>query len=66
MSKAAGILSIQTQRGTTYIDGFNCDHIEEHPARGDGDRWFYDIRLSTTILRIFDPLEVEFAKEDVG
>ena len=59
-------LSVKTMRGHEWIAGENCDFIEEHPARGEGDRWFYDIHLPDTIIRIFDPLEVRLVKDEVA
>ena len=56
------IIYLKTQRNVEYIAGDNCEQIEEHPARGDGDKWFYDVydRDEGVIIRIFDPMEVQF------
>jgi hypothetical protein len=53
------IIYLKTQRGVEYIAG-DCERIEEHPARGDGDKWFYNVydKSEGVIIRIFDPLEV--------
>ena len=40
----------QTERAGT----FNCVKIVEHPAMGEGDRWFYDIYYNDmSVLRVF-------------
>lgn len=32
--------------------------IKEHAARGEGDRWFYDVHYEDgKVIRIFQPLE---------
>jgi len=56
------IIYLKTQRNVEYIAGDSCERIEEHPARGDGDKWFYDIydKPEGVIIRIFDPVEVRF------
>lgn len=54
------IIYLRTQRGVEYIAGNNCERIEEHPSRGEGDKWFYDVynKDEGIIIRIFDPMEV--------
>ena len=56
------IIYLKTQRNTEYVVGNNCQRIKEHPARGDGDKWFYDAYDMTegVAIRIFDPVEVRF------
>ncbi len=56
------IIYLKTQRNVEYIAGDNCERLDEHPARGDGDKWFYDVydRAEEVIIRIFDPVEVRF------
>lgn len=53
------IIYLRTQRGVEYITGNNCERIKEHPSRGEGDRWFYDVydKDEGIIIRIFDPME---------
>ena len=63
------ILSVVTQRGQKYYIGIECDRIEEHGARGEGDKWFYDIfgaddDGANVVVRIFDPLEVRYRQEE--
>lgn len=42
----------------------NVIAIKEHPAGGEGDRWFYDIRFDGgDMFRVFDPVFV--ASEDI-
>jgi len=60
---------MKTQRGKHWVDGENCNLIEEHPARGEGDKWFYDVYTENDdgfrrVIRVFDPLEVELQPED--
>ncbi len=31
-----------------------CDDITEHRPKGDGDKWFYDVRKGSRIFRLFD------------
>ena len=41
-----------------------CDKIEQHPAAGEGDKWYYDIHYSDgTKSRVFNPNEVFFSAE---
>ena len=60
MENLENIIYLKTQRGIEYITGDNCENIEEHPARSEGDKWFYDVydKPEGIIIRIFDPLEV--------
>lgn len=59
----AGEVFTERMVGVTY-GGFEVMKIEEHPARGDGDKWFYDIYYSdSTIERVFNPNQV-FYKPD--
>lgn len=52
------ITHLKTPRGD-YDIADNCDYIEEHSARGEGDRWFYNVSVGDgTIIRVFDPIEV--------
>jgi len=38
--------------------------ITEHAARGDGDRWFYDVHLTDgRMIREFRPVSVEYAPD---
>lgn len=37
--------------------------IEEHSAKGNGDKWYYDVIREDEIIRVFDFLEVRFTKE---
>lgn len=38
-----------------------CVEIEEHPARGEGDKWYYDIFFEDgTVIRTFNPNQVTF------
>ena len=47
---------------TVGVDG--CVSITEHSARGEGDRWYYDILFeSGNIIRSFDFEQVEFEGE---
>ena len=44
---------------TVGVDG--CVSITEHSARGEGDRWYYDIAFEDgKTIRAFDVLQVEF------
>ena len=56
------IIYLRTQRNVEYIAGDDCERIEEHYACGDGDKLFYDIydKAEGIIIRIFDPVEVQF------
>ena len=39
--------------------------INEHPAKGEGDKWYYDITFSDgTVMRTFNPCTVFYAKEE--
>jgi hypothetical protein len=51
-----------TERGTRYdVTLRNCYSITEHSARGEGDKWFYDVQITKSrTIRIFDPVEVGF------
>jgi len=41
-----------------------CIKITEHPAQGEGDRWFYDVYYdSGKLLRIFNPSIVLYDEE---
>jgi len=46
----------------TYSVGLGgVEAIIEHPAMGEGDRWFYDVQFQSGITeRIFYPLIVKF------
>lgn len=47
--------------GTTYGGNLVCLNIIEHPARGEGDKWYYDIVYSDgSTERIFNPNNVYF------
>lgn len=67
------IVYLKTERNTEYIvdqakkpdplssGSFTCVKIEEHHARGESDKWFYDVYGTGTnglVIRIFDPVEV--------
>lgn len=64
------IVSIEYNFGYTqessYAESFTVGHkevvsIEEHPARGDGDRWYYDVHFENgSVKRIFNPNIVDF------
>lgn len=42
-----------------------CVNIEEHPAAGEGDKWYYDIYYSDgNKVRVFNPNEVFFNSDD--
>ena len=44
-----------------YRAGVNCISITEHPARGEGDKWYYDIKLHDgSIIRTFNFEQIEF------
>lgn len=58
------IQSLRTMRGTLYDIADNCDHVEEHRAAGEGDKWYYDIYRDGEITRIFDPLEVVMSEDE--
>lgn len=58
------ITQLITRRGARWIVGDNCDCIEEHSAKGEGDAWFYDVYLDNQMKRIFDPVEVIFLDRD--
>ena len=58
------IQSLLTQRGVLYDIADNCDRIVEHPAGGEGDKWFYDIYRDGEIIRVFDPLEVIMSEDE--
>ena len=59
------IKTLLTQRGVFYYAGENCDSIDEHQARGEGDKWYYDIRLDNgVIVRIFDPVQASIEEEE--
>jgi hypothetical protein len=47
---------------THNIVGVNgCIEIEEHPAKGEGDKWYYDIHFENgTVVRTFNPNRVIF------
>lgn len=40
-----------------YIKGLNgVSRIHEHEAKGDGDRWYYDVYFNdSSFVRIFNP-----------
>lgn len=41
--------------------------IVEHPAIGEGDRWFYDVKFEDgSMERIFNPNKVFYKSEDNG
>ena len=51
--------------GDEVADSTKCTEINEHKAQGEGDKWFYDIHFSDgEIVRIFNPTEVLFSKDD--
>ena len=55
-----------TAKGKEYIVDENCAEIIEHPARGDGDKWFYDVinpdgEGDNCVYRFFDPAEIRFS-----
>lgn len=42
----------------------NCKNIEEHPAMGEGDKWFFDVTLNDdSMVRIFNPNQVFYFKD---
>lgn len=44
--------------GATY-GNLKCVEIVEHPAYGEGDKWYYDIHYSDgTKSRVFNPNQV--------
>ena len=44
-----------------YHVGVDCVSITEHSARGEGDRWYYDIKLPNgNTIRTFDFKQVVF------
>ena len=44
---------------TVGVDG--CVSITEHSARGEGDKWYYDVLFATgNTIRSFDFEQVEF------
>lgn len=63
-----------TERGETYaryntfeVGEDNVTEIKEHPAIGEGDKWFYDVIFEDgTIKRIFNPNTVFYKPEDNG
>lgn len=38
--------------------------IEEHSAKGEGDKWYYDVITENEVIRLFDFLEVRFTKAE--
>lgn len=45
--------------------GGNVEKITEHPAGGEGDKWFYDISyLDGGVRRIFNPVIVDYKKSE--
>ena len=36
--------------------------ITEHRAQGEGDKWYYDVDSEIDLIRIFNPLRVEYKK----
>ena len=36
--------------------------ITEHPAQGEGDKWFYDVEKEEKVIRVFNFKEVVFDK----
>ncbi len=41
--------------------------IIEHPAAGEGDKWFYDIfYFDGTIKRVFNPIVVDYSKTELN
>jgi len=52
--------------GRVYND-VECTKITEHPAYGEGDKWYYDIHYSDgSFNRVFNPNEVFFNSPDGG
>ena len=47
-----------------YIVGGLVTKIIEHTAKGEGDKWYYDVYCDNEIRRIFNPLEVIFETSD--
>ena len=49
----------------SYVVGeMGVTKIIEHYPRGEGDRWFYDVRFDNgRTMRIFNPNSVSFEKE---
>jgi hypothetical protein len=46
-------------------DAQGVTDIREHPARGEGDRWFYDVHFSDGhVERCFEPQMAHFAPQD--
>jgi len=37
--------------------------ITEHSAKGEGDKWFYDVITEKEVIRVFDFIEVRLTKE---
>lgn len=47
------------------VGELGCIAIEEHPAKGEGDRWYYDIFFDDgTVVRTFNPNKVTFKTVD--
>lgn len=39
--------------------------IEENRARGEGDRWYYDVHFEDRIERVFNPVSIKIRKKDL-
>lgn len=50
---------------TVYVVGESgVVDIKEHSAKGEGDRWFYDVHYeSGKVIRVFDPKQVCFSPD---
>ena len=52
---------------SSYVETFTVGHkgcieIEEHAAKGEGDKWYYDCHFDVgKTIRIFNPNMVEYS-----
>lgn len=44
------------------VNGVNITKIEEYRARGEGDKWYYDVFINDKVVRLFDFSQVTFEK----
>jgi len=52
------------RHGFEKVGQNGCKEIIEHPAQGEGDRWFFDIHYDNgEMMRVFNPTKAYYAQE---
>ena len=60
------IVGVLTPRRRLSLGAGGVEHISEHAAQGEGDRWYYDVYFRALpdqnkhMVRLFDVMSAEF------